>query len=296
MADTTAPESAPAETQATEQQPRGERRGRRGFGRGGDRKEGGGDRRGGNRRGGAGEGKWIPVTKLGRLVQAGKINRIEDIYYHAIPIKEAQIVDHFLGNVLKDEIMGIMPVQRQTTAGQRTRFKAFVAVGDNNGHIGLGVKCAAEVAGAIAGALTVAKTSVIPVRRGYWGSTAGDAHTVPMKVTGRCGSVRVRLIPAPRGTGLVASPLTKRFLTMAGIHDCYSSSTGKTRTTGNTIKACYMALRETYGYLTPDLWKDVPVKMSPFTEHAEYLEKGKLQRDSETGGRRGGRPQRGRRN
>ena len=33
-----------------------------------------------------------------------------------------------------------MPVQKQTRAGQRTRFKAFVAIGDYNGHVGLGVK------------------------------------------------------------------------------------------------------------------------------------------------------------
>eukprot|EP00382_Lankesteria_abbotti_P011268 CAMPEP_0114019258 /NCGR_PEP_ID=MMETSP0372-20130328/16408_1 /TAXON_ID=340204 /ORGANISM="Lankesteria abbotti" /LENGTH=44 /assembly_acc=CAM_ASM_000359 len=44
-----------------------------------------------------------------------------------------------------------MPVQKQTTAGQRTRFKAFVAVGDHNGHVGFGVKCAKEVATAIRG-------------------------------------------------------------------------------------------------------------------------------------------------
>lgn len=43
------------------------------------------------------------------------------------------------------QVMKIMPVQKQTRAGQRTRFKAFVVVGDYNGHVGLGVKCAKEV-------------------------------------------------------------------------------------------------------------------------------------------------------
>ena len=46
-----------------------------------------------------------------------------------------------------------MPVQKQTRAGQRTRFKAFVIVGDSDGHFGLGVKCAKEVATAIRGAI-----------------------------------------------------------------------------------------------------------------------------------------------
>ena len=54
------------------------------------------------------------------------------------------------------------------------------------------------VAGAIGGALIAAKLNTIPIRRGYWGKKAGLPHTVPVKVTGKCGSVRVRLIPAPR--------------------------------------------------------------------------------------------------
>eukprot|EP01084_Bolivina_argentea_P100174 179931_1 len=102
-----------------------------------------------------------------------------------------------------------MPVQKQTRAGQRTRFKAFVAIGDYNGHVGLGVKCSKEVATAIRGAIIAAKLYVVPVRRGYWGNKIGDPHTVPEKVSGKCGSVRTRLIPAPRGTGIVAAPVPK---------------------------------------------------------------------------------------
>ena len=75
-----------------------------------------------------------------------------------------------------------MPVQKQTRAGQRTRFKAFVAIGDSSGHVGLGVKCSKEVATAIRGAIILAKLSVIPVRRGYWGNKIGQPHTVPCKV------------------------------------------------------------------------------------------------------------------
>ena len=75
-----------------------------------------------------------------------------------------------------------MPVQKQTRAGQRTRFKTFVAMGDSNGHVGLGVKCSKEVATAIRGAIILAKLSVIPVRLGYWGNKIGAPHTVPCKV------------------------------------------------------------------------------------------------------------------
>ena len=213
----------------------------------------------------------MPCTKLGRLVKEGKIKRLEEIYLFSLPIKEAQIVDTFLGTALKDEVMKIMPVQKQTRAGQRTRFKAFVAVGDSNGHVGLGVKCSSEVANAIRGAITLAKIAVVPVRRGYWGSKFGLPHTVPCKVTGKCGSVRVRLIPAPRGTGLVAAPVPKKLLSMAGIQDVYTSARGHTRTQGNFVKACFYALRKTYSYLSPELWTPTHFVKAPFQEHTDFL-------------------------
>jgi len=254
-----------------------ERRG--GFGdRGGDRGRGRGGRGRGRGRGGRGRGDreenaWTPVTKLGRLVQEGKIGSIEEIFLFSLPVKEAEIIDYFLKDKLQDEVMKIMPVQKQSSAGQRTRFKAFVALGDNNGHIGLGVKCASEVATAIRGAITAAKLNVAPVRRGYWGRKNGLPHTVPCKVTGKCGSVRVRLIPALRGTGLVASPAGKKLMHMAGINDCYSSSRGHTRTMGNFIKAIFYALKATFGYLSPELWHENNLTASPYQEHTDFLAK-----------------------
>jgi small subunit ribosomal protein S2e len=215
---------------------------------------------------------WTPVTKLGRLVKEKKINSLEEIYLFSLPVKEYNIIDWFLGSALKDEVMKIMPVQKQTRAGQRTRFKAFVVVGDSDGHLGLGVKCAKEVATAIRGAIVDAKLSLVPVRRGYWGTTKiGNPHTVPTKVTGKCGSVSVRLVPAPRGTGLVAALAPKKLLQFAGISDVYSSSTGKTKTMGNFIKATFRAIANTYGYLTPDLWKEYKLTPQPFQAHSDFL-------------------------
>lgn len=52
-------------------------------------------------------------------------------------------------------------------------------------------------------------------------------------MTGKCGSVLVRLIPAPRGTGIVAASIPKKLLQMAGVQDCYTSARGQTATLGN---------------------------------------------------------------
>ncbi|AGO10170.1 AaceriAAR177Wp [[Ashbya] aceris (nom. inval.)] len=211
---------------------------------------------------------WVPVTKLGRLVKAGKVTSVEEIFLHSLPVKEFQIVDTLLPG-LKDEVMNIKPVQKQTRAGQRTRFKAVVVVGDSNGHVGLGIKTAKEVAGAIRAGIIIAKLSVIPIRRGYWGSNLGQPHSLATKTSGKSGSVTVRLIPAPRGSGIVASPAVKKLLQLAGVEDVYTSSTGSTRTLENTLKAAFVAIGNTYGFLTPDLWPENQLPASPLDVYAD---------------------------
>merc|ERR1712127_1064322 len=219
-------EGTPAPTEGGERGRGG--RGGRGFGDRGRGDRGGRGGRGGPGGRGGNKEEWTPLTKLGRLVKYGHIVSLEEVYTHSIPIKEAPIVDRLLANAkaeLSDEIMCILSVQKQTKAGQRTRFKAVVAIGDRQGHVGIGIKVAKEVQIAIKGALVDAKLNFIPVRRGYWGSKLGHVHTIPAKVKGKCGSCTVRMIPAPRGTGLVAAQVAKKILAFAGIDDIYTSCT-----------------------------------------------------------------------
>jgi len=233
--------------QSSEQPQQNQRRGRGGrqFGQ----------RRGGRRRQGQDEEKWKPLTNLGRLVELGLIRSLEEIYFQSIPIKEYQIVEELIKKseeyfqkklTLKEECMKIKSVQKQTKAGQRTRFKAVVAVGDGDGHIGVGSKVAKEVQIAMKGAVIAAKLNVIPVRRGYWGGKIGSPHTLATKITGKCGSVRLRFIPAPRGTGIVGAPPTKKLLSFAGVEDAFSQSKGNTDTMENFVRAIYDALYKSY--------------------------------------------------
>lgn len=94
---------------------------------------------------------------------------------------------------------------------------------------------------------------------------------MPVKVTGKCASVSIKLTPAPRGAGIVAAPISKKILQFAGIDDVYTMSSGHTRTPENFIKATFNALAKTYQYLSPDLWTKTDFLPAPFAKHAEWL-------------------------
>jgi len=191
--------------------------------------------------------EWQPKTKLGRMVKEGKITNINEIFRLNLPIKEVEIIDTLLPD-LEEEVIDINLVQKQTDAGEQSRFRATVVVGNGGGYIGIGEAKAKEIGPAIRAAIIDAKLKVMPVRRGCgsWECSGGEPHSLPLKVTGKAGSVKVELIPSPKGT-----------VRLAGIKDIWSRSKGHTRTTFNFAKAIYNALKNTYRVMTPKDWERV---------------------------------------
>ncbi|MGA3296372.1 MAG: 30S ribosomal protein S5 [Candidatus Bathyarchaeia archaeon] len=201
------------------------------------------------------EAGWIPKTKVGRMVQGGQILTLEDIFTQGLKIKEPEIVDVLLPG-LKQEVLGIGFVQKQTDAGEKSRFKAIVAVGNGTGFLGIGGAKAKQVRSAIDKATLQAKLDVVPLRRGCgsWECGCGQAHSLPFRVRGKCGSVAIEIIPGPRGLGLVGGETPKTILTLAGVKDCWTRSFGSTSTLGSMAFAVYEALRSTYGMVAPKDW------------------------------------------
>jgi small subunit ribosomal protein S5 len=201
------------------------------------------------------EAGWIPKTKLGRMVQSGQVLSLDDVFTQGLRVMEPEIVDVLLPG-LKQEVLGIGFVQKQTDAGERSRFKAVVAVGDNNGYLGVGDGKAKQVRTAIDKATLQAKLKIIPVRRGCgsWECGCGRSHSLPFRVAGKCGSVRVDIVPGPRGLGLVGGEIVKTVLTLAGVRDCWTRTYGSTSTLASTALAVYDALRNTYSTVTHADW------------------------------------------
>ncbi len=199
--------------------------------------------------------EWVPKTKVGRLVKEGKIASIDEIFRRNLPILEPEIVDLLLPG-LQVEVIDISHVQKMTDAGRITRYRVVAAIGNRDGYVGLGKGKARQLREAIDKAIRDAKLNITPVRRGCgsWECTCGEPHSVPFAVVGKSGSVRVVLKPAPKGTGLVAGNVAKVILSLAGIKDIWSQTYGETRTTYNFARATYLALRNTYKFVTYQDW------------------------------------------
>lgn len=189
---------------------------------------------------------WIPKTRLGRLVADGQVTSFDEALKSGLPIKESGLIDVLIPG-LEDEVLDINMVQRMTDSGRRVKFRTTVIVGNKDGYIGLGEGKDVQVGPAIKKGIDNAKLNILKINRGCgsWECGCGQAHTVPYEVMGKSGSVRIVLIPAPRGLGLAAGDKARRVMEMAGIRDVWTRTEGSTRTTLNFAKATYDALRST---------------------------------------------------
>jgi len=203
---------------------------------------------------------WVPKTKLGKDVKNGKIKRIDKILDKNQKILEDEIVDLLLP--IKTDLIAFgqskgkfgggkrrawRQTQRITQEGGVMTFSAMAVVGDENGHVGVGVGKAGETLPARDKATRKAKLNLIKIKRdcSAFDCQCEDLHSIPFEVSGKSGSVRVTFIPAPQGTGLVVAKELQKLLKLAGIKDVYSKTSGKVRTTFNLIKAAMDALEKT---------------------------------------------------
>jgi small subunit ribosomal protein S5 len=190
------------------------------------------------------------------MVLEGQLTSLIEIFNQGYKIQEPEIIDTLIPD-LQQEVLDINLVQKQTDAGEKSRFKALVVVGNYDGLFGLGVGKAKQVRAAIQKATVDAKLNVTPVKRGCgsWECGCRNPHSVPFLVKGKCGSVRIQLLPGPRGLGVVAGAVAKKIISFVGIKDCWSKSYGSTRTVPSFAYATYDALKNTYQIVSPTDWQ-----------------------------------------
>ncbi|MEM4267278.1 MAG: 30S ribosomal protein S5 [Candidatus Woesearchaeota archaeon] len=203
---------------------------------------------------------WKPKTSLGRRVKDGTVTDIHTIFESGDRILESEIIDVLLHNYETD-LLNIgqskgkfgggkrrvfRQTQKKTKEGNKPKFATMAIIGNKDGFIGYGYDKAKETVPAREKAFRRSKLNVMMIRRGCgsWLCNCKTPHSVPFTVEGRCGSVHIKLIPAPKGTGLCAEKECAKILRLAGIKDVWTKTQGQTGTKINLVHATFDALRK----------------------------------------------------
>jgi small subunit ribosomal protein S5 len=202
---------------------------------------------------------WKPKTALGLAVKNKEVTDIDDILGRGQRILETEIVDSLIKIEAEFLLVGqakgkfgggqrrmFKSTQKKTMEGNKPKFSTVAAVGDRNGHIGIGLGGSKETVPAREKSVRHAKLSVFKIRRGCgsWQCNCKTPHSIPFAVKGKCGSVIVELLPAPKGKGLCVEKECAKILALAGVKDVWSKSFGQTRDKINMVRACEGALRQ----------------------------------------------------
>jgi small subunit ribosomal protein S5 len=204
---------------------------------------------------------WQPKTSIGKKVKAGEITDIDQILDKGQKVMEETIVDVLLPGMQNDLLMigqakgkfgggqkrVFKQTQQKTPEGNKPSFQCVAIIGNSNGYVGVGRGKAKDTVPAREKALRNAKLSVFKIARGCgsWECGCKTPHSIPFAVLGKCGSIRIKLMPAPKGKGLVMEQEAAKILRLAGVKDVWSKTWGcSTRTTTNLISAVVDALKK----------------------------------------------------